>query len=79
MGEAGMLASIFAAAVSVCVAATVTREGKARRILGAATGVMAALALAIVWSLTTSGDTRLLPLFFPLFLGFQFLAIALSR
>ncbi|MGH8020830.1 MAG: tetratricopeptide repeat protein [Opitutaceae bacterium] len=78
-GEVAGLATIAAAMISVCVAAAVYREGRNRRILAIATGLLIALAVLGLVTLAVKDNFSLLTLFFLGFLGFQFLANALRR
>ena len=71
----GLLATIYAAMLSVCVAASVQREGRNRGILFAATGVLAAMAIAVLFL----GEIALAGPFLLCFLGFQFLANSLTK
>lgn len=78
-GEAGMFATIIAAMLSVCVAATVSRSGRARKILGLATAALLAVAASGFILALTGKDGNVLTLFFLLFVGFQFLANSLEN
>ncbi len=71
----GLLATIYAAMLSVCVAASVQREGRNRKILVGATGVLAAIAVAVLFF----GEYTLAVPFVLGFLGFQFLANSLTK
>lgn len=78
-GTVAMFATIAAAMLSVCVSATVSREGRARRILALSTaGLMVVGAFGLSAAMTGRGGD-MLTLFFVGFLGFQFLANGLKR
>jgi Flp pilus assembly protein TadD len=78
-GEVAVFTTIAAAMLSVCVAATVNREGRARRILALATGALAIVGTLALAAAATGRGASLLSLFFLGFLAFQFLANGLRR
>lgn len=80
-GFIAMLLAIMLAILSVCVAATFSRQGRSRLILAAVTGVLAISGLGGValGLLGHKAGLELLPVFFVGFLGFQILASTLKR
>lgn len=80
-GLPALLGGIAAVVLSVCVAATWSREGRNRVILACATGALALVAIAGI-TLVALGDERgfiLAPVFMLGFLGLQVLANVLQR
>jgi tetratricopeptide (TPR) repeat protein len=74
-GGLAMIGTIFCATLSICLAATFNRTGRARLILGAATVGLALLgATSIHGLLTDAAHSSALGLYFFGFLGFQVLA-----
>jgi tetratricopeptide (TPR) repeat protein len=74
-GAVGMLGTIFFATISICLAATFNRTGRARLILGSATAALALIAATGVHGLfTQAAHGSALGLYFFGFLGFQVLA-----
>jgi len=78
--DAGLLATIFLAALSICVAATFLRTGRNRIILGSATGAMALLATSAMALLALGFPlgAQLVTWFSIAFIGFQLAANALD-
>jgi tetratricopeptide (TPR) repeat protein len=74
-GALAIIGAIFCATLSICLAATFSREGKARLILGSATVALALLAATSIHGLLTQAPHGgALSLYFFGFLGFQVLA-----
>jgi len=78
-GQSAMFATIATAMLSVCVSATVSREGRARRILALSSAGLAIVGIVGISAVVTGRDAGMLTLFFLGFLGFQFLANGLRR
>lgn len=78
-GPAALFATVVAAMLSVCVAASVCSEGRPRRILSLASAGLAVLGLVALAALVDGRGSALLSLFFLGFLAFQFLANGIRR
>ena len=74
-GGVALVAAIVLAALSICLAATFNRAGRARLILAAASGVLAFIGATSLHGLVTeAAHASALSIFFIGFLGFQVLA-----
>lgn len=78
-GIAPLFALISGVMFSVCVAASFSRTGRNRLIVGAATAVLALVAIAATVITVKSGNPSLFVVFFFGFLGFQILANVFSE
>lgn len=78
IGEA-LISTLLAVMLSVCVAATVNRERRARKILGVATVIFAAFGGLVLLQIHQSQSLAAMPTIGYAFLGFQLLANTLKN